>query len=128
MPLGIEDRIELQAVFSHVPPDGPVAAGIHHQAPERPIRSQAQIDPAMLHLHRAGQHQAGSHGPPQHHGGQIRQAMALPGLLNGVRRRHRHQTDAAPCGRRSHQAVGHGLHHHNAGNVDTGSRVPFSSR
>ena len=49
------EQVEFQAGVAHVAAHRAVAAGIHHQAFERPVGLDAQVDPAMAHLHRAGQ-------------------------------------------------------------------------
>ena len=96
--IGAIEQRQFQARVADVASHASVPARIHHQPPQGAIRLDAQIHPAMGHLHRAGQQQAGAHRPPQQRGGEEREAMAAPGLFGGGRGGDRHQADPTAGG------------------------------
>ena len=80
----ILNRVEFQTRLAHVPTNGSVTAGIHHQVLDWSVGTEAQVHPAVAHLHRTGQHQSSGHGSSEHHAGEERQTMALPRLTHDV--------------------------------------------
>lgn len=93
----ISHQIQLQTRPAHVAPHGSVPTRVHHQAPQGTIGLDAQIDPAMGHLHRAGQQQPRRHGPTKQSSGEEGEPMPAPGVAAGDRGGDRHHADAA-CG------------------------------
>ena len=96
--VGGAHQVEFQAGIAHVAAHPAVAASIHHQAPQGPIGLNAQIDPTVLHLHRAGQQQPRRHGPAQQGGGQEGESMALASGAQGFSGGDRNQADATASG------------------------------
>ena len=104
----ITHQIQLQAGVAHIAAHPTITAGIDAEPFEGTIGLGPQIDPAMGHLHRARQQQASGHGAAQQGAGQKRELMALTGDSSGFGGGDRHQTNAAPCGHRTHQPISHG--------------------
>ena len=102
-------QIKFQVRFAHVAPHRAVAPGIHRHPPQGTIGLDAQIDPAMGHLHRTGQQQARRHRTPQQGRRQKRQSVAAPGLGAGFAAVDRHQADPAPRGGGPQQLIRHQL-------------------
>ena len=80
----ILNRIKFEGRLADVATNGSVATGIHHQALDRSVGAEAQIHPAVAHLHRTREHQSSRHGPSEHHAGEERQPMAFPRLTHDV--------------------------------------------
>ena len=76
-------QIKFQARLSHVAPHRAIATGIHRHPPQRAIGLDAEVDPAMGHLHGTGQQQPPRHGTPQQGRCQKRESMAAPGFGAG---------------------------------------------
>ena len=104
----ITHQIQFQARVAHIAAHSAITAGINAEPFEGTIGLGPQIDPAMGHLHRARQQQASGHGAAQQGAGQKRELMALTGDSSGFGGGDRHQTNAAPCGHRTHQPISHG--------------------